>query len=51
MEKSPKQLGSRTLASYHLEGIMIFAAVSLSLIAEEFRVKLQEEKRENKFMK
>ena len=51
MGKSPKESSSRTLMSYLLEGLMIFAAVSLSFIAEEFREKLLEKKRENKFMK
>jgi len=40
MGKSSKESSSRTLVSYLLEGIMIFAAVSLSFLAEEFREKL-----------
>lgn len=51
MAKNSNSFNSRTLSSYLLEGLMIFAAVSLSFLADEFREKLQEEKRENEFMK
>lgn len=51
MDGSSNNIKTRTLKSYFFEGIMIFVAVSLSFLAEEFREKLQETKRENKFMK
>ncbi len=42
---------SKPWKSYLFEGLMIFVAVSLSFLADEFRGKLQEKKREKEFMK
>jgi hypothetical protein len=42
---------SKPWKSYLFEGVMIFVAVSLSFLADEFRGKLQEKKRETEFMK
>ena len=51
MTQIPSPSPLRSLKSYLFEGLMIFVAVSLSFLADEFRGNLQEKKRETEFMK
>ena len=51
MTQRSSHSNSRSWKSYLFEGLMIFVAVSLSFLADEFRGNLQEKKRETEFMK